>query len=222
MTLELIDKQDGFQIVRDVIATILVTEITSQQALALAAGKDPDLWKVRVYTERSNCLEQWLDDVPEDTSPICNIWFDQSYFPENMSNVVSRQKSETIYNLDCYGYGVSSDDPSGGHDPGDREAAFESHRATMLVRNILMAGEYTYLGLRGTVWQRYPVSIQSFQPEFQSQGIQQIAATRFSLRVGFNEFSPQVTGETLEYISATVKRGYDGLVTYFTADYDYS
>ena len=73
----LIDKQDTFEIVRDQIATILVTEIVSQQALAVADGKDPDLWKVRIYTERSNAWEQFLEVPPVDESPICNIWYDK-------------------------------------------------------------------------------------------------------------------------------------------------
>lgn len=222
MTLELIDKQDGFEIVRDKIAAILAAEIASQQALATAAGEDPDLWKVRIYSERGNAWEQWLPADPTDTSPFCNVWYDSSNFPEGMSNVVARQKSESIYNLDCYGYGVASDDPAGGHNPGDKEAVLEAHRALRLVRNIIMAAEYTYLGLQGTVWQRYPQTIEVFQREYQGVALDQIVGARFALRVGFNEFSPQVAAETLEYISAAVKRGPDGLVTYFEAEYDFT
>jgi hypothetical protein len=208
----LIDKQDGFQIVRDQIALILATEIASQQALATAGGKDPDLWKVRIFLERANAWEQFLDVPPADTSPICNVWFDQDTFPEDQGNVVSRQTSRGVFNLDCFGYGVSANNPSGGHEPGDKEAAFEAHRALKLVRNIIMAAEYVYLGLQGTVGKRWPLSRNSFQREFQELAIQQVAGARFALRVDYNEFSPQVAAETLEYMSTTIKRAEDGEV----------
>ena len=46
MTIQaLIDKQDSFEIVRDKIGLILASESASQQALATAAAKDPDLWR---------------------------------------------------------------------------------------------------------------------------------------------------------------------------------
>ena len=62
MTLPLIDKQDSFEIVRDQIAAILKTEITSQIALATTAGKpNPDDWKLRIFSERANPWEQFLN-----------------------------------------------------------------------------------------------------------------------------------------------------------------
>jgi hypothetical protein len=208
----LIDKQDTFEIVRDQIATILVTEIASQRALATAGGKDSDLWKIRIYTERANAWEQFLEVPPADTSPICNIWYDQSSFPGDRGDTVNRQMSETTYNLDIFGYGIASDDGGTGHNPGDEEAAFAAQRALRLIRNILMAAEYTYLGLRKTVWQRWPQSIQTFQPELNEQAVQQVRGARVALRVSFNEFSPQVAAETLEYISTTIKRAEDGQI----------
>ena len=116
----LIDKQDGFEIVRDQIAAILATEIANQQTLASQAGRNPDEWKVRVFSERSNPWDQFQND-PADRSPLVNVWYDNSTFPLNTSNVVEKQKGEGVFNLDCYGYGKSADDPTGGH-LGDRPA----------------------------------------------------------------------------------------------------
>jgi hypothetical protein len=217
----LIDKQDTFEIVRDQIATILVTEIVSQQALAVADSKDPDLWKVRIYTERSNAWEQFLEVPPADESPICNVWYDQDSFPENRGNTVSRQTAQGIFNLDCFGYGISTNDPAGGHEPGDKEAAFEAHRALRIVRNIIMAAEYVNLGLRPNVGNRWPQSRNSFQREFQELAIQQVAGARLALRVDYNEFSPQVAAETLEYISTTIRRAEDGEIV-AVVDVDHS
>jgi len=84
-----------------------------------------------------------------------------------------------------------------------------------------MAAEYTYLGLRGLVWQRWPQSVNVFQPQIGEQPIQQIVGARLALRVSFNEFSPQVVAETLEFLSVDVKRTEDGEIV-IRADYDYT
>lgn len=220
MIAELIDKQDNFEVIRDQIAAILATEVASQMALATAGGKDPDDWKLRVFSERSNPWEQLLNEQ-NDRSPIVNVWFDNSNFDPVASNISERQKTEGVFNIDCYGYGISSDEAGGGHNPGDKEAAFEVHKALRLVRNILMAAEYTYLGLRGVVWQRWSKSITVFQPQLDGRQMQQIVGARLAFRVVFNEFSPQVQAETLELVSVDVKRTEDGEIV-AEADYDYT
>ncbi len=216
----LIVEQDNFELVRDQIAAILVSETKSQQALAVQATKDPALWRLRVFAERSNPWEQFLN-APADKSPLVNVWYDNSGFAEGSSNVSERQKAEAIFNIDCYGYANSSDNAGGGHNPGDKEAALEVQRAIRLVRKILMAAEYTYLGMRGLVWQRWPQSINIFQPQQGENAIQNVVAARIALRVGFNEFAPQVTPETLDFLSIDVRRTEDGEVV-LEADYDYS
>jgi len=220
MIAELIDKQDTFEVIRDKIALILATETASQQALATASAKDPALWKLRVYTERANPWEAWLNSQT-DRSPIVNVWYDSSNFDPSAGNIVERQKAEAVVNIDCYGFGMSADNPVGGHTPGDEEAAFAVQRAVRLVRNILMAGEYTYLGLRGTVWQRWPQSVSIFQPMQGDQAVQQIVGARVALRVQFSEFSPQVSGDVLEYVSTEITRSADGEIL-INADYDYT
>lgn len=216
----LIDKQDNAEIIRDQIGAILATEVASQMALATAGARDPNDWKLRVFSERSNPWEQFLNDQSDD-SPIVNVWWDNSNFDPKVSTVVERQKSETVYNIDCYGYGKSADNPAGGHIPGDREAAFEAHRAIRLVRNIMMAAEYTYLGLRGVVYKRWVQAITVFQPQQDGNQVQQIVGARLAFRVEFNEFSPQIPLETLELLSADVNRTEDGQLI-AEADYDYT
>lgn len=219
MITELIDKQDSFEIIRDQIAAILVTEVANQMQLATDGGKDPNDWKLRVYKERSNPWEQLLNEQV-DRSPIVNVWFDNTNFDPGAGSTVERQKTEGVFNIDCYGYGLSEDEPGGGHKPGDREAALEVHKAIRLVRNILMAASYTYLGLRGLVWQRWPQSITVFQPQLDGRQMQQIVGARVAFRVVFNEFSPQVTPETLELLSVTVDELETGELL-VNADYQY-
>ncbi len=220
MTLQaLIDKQDTVEIVRDQIAAILTLEVVNQKALAVTAGKDPDLWDLGIYLERSNAWEQVLND-PENTRPIVNVWFDNESFDEGSSNVSGRQKGTGVFNLDCYGFAVSESDGAG-HKLGDKEATLEAQRAVRLVRNILMASENTYLQLvRGTAWDRFPQAITSFQPSIDNRAVQGVHGARIAFNVSYNEFSPQYVGETLELLSAGVKRTEDGLIV-IDADYEY-
>lgn len=219
MLTELIHKQDSFEIIRDQIAAILVREVANQMQLATDGGEDPNDWKLRVFSERSNPWEQLLNEQT-DRNPIVNVWFDNSNFDPAASNISERQKTEGVFNIDCYGYGISTDEAGGGHNPGDKEAALEVHKALRLVRNILMAAEYTYLGLRGLVWQRWPQSITIFQPQLDGRQMQQVVGARVAFRVVFNEFSPQVTPETLELLSVTVDELETGELL-VNADYQY-
>ena len=220
MALPLIDKQDNFEIIRDQIAAILVAEVANQMQLATNAAKDPLDWKLRIFTERSNAWEQFLNSQT-DKSPIVNIWYDSSSFIQKNSNISERQNSVSIFNIDCIGYGQSENNPSGGHFAGDEKAAKEAQRAIRLVRNILMASENTYLQLRSLVWQRFPQSINSFQQNQDANQAQQIQGARLALQVSFNEFAPQYQPETLEYLAIDVKRTEDGEIV-LEADFDYT
>jgi hypothetical protein len=151
--LSLITDRDNCEVVRDRIAEILLIEVASQKALAAAADplQDPDDWDLRVFTERTNPWDEFLpcdgDEEHQSTAtPIVNVWFDTSQFDSRSSDTVERQKATVVYNIDCYGYGVSSDGDVD-HDAGDARAALEAQRAMRLVRKILMAGSYIYLGL---------------------------------------------------------------------------
>lgn len=217
----LIDKRDTFEIVRDQIAAVLAIEVAEQQALAVIATEDPDQWKLRVFLERSNPWEQFAGSTP-DPSPLVNVWYSGSTFDKGASNTIERQKADGTFNIDCYGYARSEDDGATGHLPGDREAALAVHRAVRLVRNILLAAPYTYLGLRGTVWRRWPQSVTVFQPE-QTPGVlvPNVVGARLAFQVEFSEFAPQIDEEILELASVQVLRTEDGEIV-LEADYDYT
>ena len=84
-----------------------------------------------------------------------------------------------------------------------------------------MAAEYTYLGLRGTVWRRWPQSITVFQPQIDGRPVSHVVGARIALRAEFNEFAPQVTPETLELLTVNMKRTEDGEIV-LAANYDYT
>lgn len=212
MITELIDKQDTFEVVRDRIAQILADETESQQKLAISSGKDPDQWKFKVYTERTQPWEEWLRGGSDlDPTPRVNVSYESSSFPARTGNVVERQKSDSNYNIDILTY--SESEASGaGHIPADAKAALEAQRITRLVRNIIMASPYIYLKLRGTVWGRWPMSITAYQPTTDGSAVQNVQACRLQLEVAFNELSPQLTGEVVEEIGITINRAEDGSV----------
>jgi len=220
MTLQsLIDKQDTFEIVRDQIAAILTAEVSNQMTLAAAGGEDPMLWKLRIFSERSNPWSQFQEREVDDTSPVVNVWYESSTFPGTRGNVVERQEAEGRFNIDVVGFGEARDDGNGGQINGDEDAALNLARALRLVRNILMASENTYLQLpRGVVGLRWPESITQFQPE--GTNATQIAAARIIFRVDFNEYAPQYEGIPLSGIYTEIKRKETGEI-YFEADYIY-
>jgi hypothetical protein len=218
----LIDKQDTAEVVRDQIAAILFLETLSQQALAVDAAKDPLDWTLRIFSERANPWEQFTDGqkTGEDATPIVNIAWDSASYDRSKSDPTRKQHAVGIYNIDCYGYGLSKDDGGPGHTAGDKEAAFEVQRAYRLVRNMLMAGVNRYLQLQGVVGNRWPQAINIFQPQQGGTPVENVVGARLVLNVEFNEFSPQVEGEILELVTNQVKRTGDGKIV-LNADYEY-
>lgn len=205
---QLIDKQDVFEMVRDKIAVILATESAAQVQLATTAGKpDPSLWALRVYTERATPWDDYTDgDV------IVNVWFDSTVVDESASNTVRNQTMRGMFNIDVIGFGVSKPKQGGGHMPGDELAALNAQRGLRLVRNIIMASNYTYLGMRGVVGQRMPQAINVFQPQLNSKPTDHAVGARLALSVRYEEFSPQFEPDTLRELGVTITRAEDGQV----------
>jgi hypothetical protein len=211
----LIDKQDNSEILRDQIAAILALETAAQQVKATQAAKDPQAWRLRVYAERSNPWE----NAPDDYAPVVNVWFEKSEVNPRASDTVERQTYSGMFNIDVYGFGLSR--PNGaGHVPGDEDAAKEAQRGVRLVRNIVMASVYTYLGLRGVVARRMVDAVTIFQPQASADNVAQVVGARVSLRVDFLEFAPQYVGEPLEVLFAKVHRAEDGQII-INAEYNY-
>jgi hypothetical protein len=200
---ELLSAADAQQIVRDKIGSILALEFARQGELGLAAASVP-----RVFLERSN---PWgmLIETPESLRPIVNVWFDTETFDGNASNTVERQKADATFNIDVYATAESAE-AGAGHVPGDTAAALACQDTLRLVRQILMSAYYTYLGLQGVVWRRWPQSLGMFQPPIDARVKTHVCAGRLALVVGFNEVSPQVASELLESVNVEVLRRESG------------
>lgn len=214
----LIDKLDTFQLVRDKIAYILANESLNQQQLAEDDDKDPNLWKLRVYIERAEPWETWLNEQTDKT-PVVNVWFDSSTFDKHASAAIEEQTCDGVFNIDLYGVGVNttSDD---GQITGDMESSANVQNAAKLVRNILMSAPYMYLDMRGTVGMRWIDSITSYQPQFDNRQVQRVNAMRIRVSVTFLEWSPRAEEGILKEVYVTIKRASDGRVL-AEAEYDY-
>lgn len=214
----LINSEANFEVIRDAVAAILAAESVSQQALATAESLDPRLWALRVYRERSNPWSEFRDTPDQlDAAPIVNVALEGSTYDESASNTVERQTADTVLNIDCFGYGVAADDGATGHVAGDSKAALEAQRAVRLVSKILMAAEYTYLGLQGTVGRRWIRSTQLFLPQIENRSVAQVVAVRIRFEVRHNEASPQIAGEVIEELGVTFED--DGAVVIAAAEY---
>lgn len=231
---QLVDRRDNSEQICDQIAVILAVESANQQALATTAGKDPKLWKLRVFSENSGAWEQFQSppdasnpDPDFDPTPIVNVSFDQEQFDKAKGDHHERQAADATYFIDCFGLGISADDPNGlGHFSGDALAAIEAKRAMRLVRSWLMAAAYITLGLplkpNGIVWSRWVQSIQMQTVGPSDRTAQHIQAARLTLAVTFNEFSPQIQGVPLELVSTSFKRADTGELIFIAADFPIS
>lgn len=204
----LIDKQDNYEIVRDQVAQILVNEVVSQKALAVADSQDPALWDFTVFIEKSNpyeLIESVKAKIGGDAE-IVNVWLDSVSFDQG--DVVDRKQPDTIIQIDCVSSKNAEDNASGGiTTQADIRASLDAERIGRLVRNILMSANYTYLDLRGVVGKRWISRMQKMQPDRDDQPTENTMAFRVTLMVSHLEFSPQITPGDMDIMLIDIKRG---------------
>jgi hypothetical protein len=220
----LIKKVDNLKIVRDQIAAILLANSDAQQAFALVEGENPDLWKLRVYIEQTDCRGEFTsrdegdDDVVTDPTPVVSVWLDKVSYDKKRSSQSRHQQADAIYHIDIYGCGVSHE-TSEGQAVGSTFATEEVIRAYGLVRNILMSDVCINLGMPGVVGDRWPDVLQMLGPSADDRDkpkVERVAVGRLTLSVSFLEFSPQYEAELLETIGGSILRKETGEIYFKT------
>ncbi len=222
----LLDKVDTLELVRDQIAAILLAESKNQQALALVAQKDPQLFALRIFVERnSNCWHNFTsttegnDDVDSiDPTPIVNVWHSHVEYDRNRSDPSGRQQATAVYHVDIYGCGVATL-TTRGHDPGEMLAAFEVQRAYRLIRNTLIHPFNENLQMLGTVGDRWILSFKAGPintAEHDKPRVEHVSIGRVELEVSFLEYAPEYEGVTIEAIAGTVLRKETGEIYFKT------
>jgi hypothetical protein len=218
----LIEKQDTNEIVRDQIAAIITVELARQRALAAAASKSQVPYTIDVYAERLRPWELLSDEDGDEASemPLVNISFDNDTFDNKGSDTVGNQKAKGIFYIDCYGHKNSYINSKGVKIHGDSLTSRESDRVAALIRNIIMAGEWTYLGLQGSVFRRYILRREKFIPsDREGRFFETVVSTRMTLEVEYKEYSPQNPGVDLELLINTCEIEETGLVINQKFDY---
>lgn len=220
----LIKKVDNLKIVRDQIAAILLANSDAQQAFALVEGENPDLWKLRVYTEQDDCRSEFTsrdegdDDEVTDTTPVVSVWFDEVAYDKKRSSQSERQQADATYYIDIYGCGVGRE-TSEGQALGSALAAEEVIRAYGLVRNVLMSDVCINLGMPGVVGNRWPELFKMLGPSADDRDkpkVEHVALGRLTLSVSFLEFSPQYEAQLLETIGGSILRKETGEIYFKT------
>ena len=209
--LTLIDKQDSNEIIIDQIAAILVIEIKNQRTLAIADGRDVDNYYFSVYCEKARPWESYQ-------MPLVNVVFDNDRFDNKNSNMVERQRATGTFYIDCYGKKDTTDNGTG-----DELSSKEADRIARFSRNIIMAGEYTYLalgsrelGTNSIVASRNITRREKFQPDIRNEAFENIIACRLTLEVAYDEFSPQAETQDFELLINQCERSDDGKILFIT------
>lgn len=209
--MNLITEQDKFELVRDKIIAVLIAERDDQMQQAQAQSLDPQLWNFKAYIERSMPWGQYLEPK-NPLTPIVNVWYDSDSTDPAATTRAETQKFNGFYNIDIFAASKGKTTING-QVPADEAAAIAAQRIGRIVRNILMASEYTYLGLpRGTAWDREIQSRQMFQPDIGDTAAVKISAMRIRFRVSFNETAPQYEGVPLDSVRIELLRKEDGEV----------
>lgn len=215
---ELIDlSANPIQLVIDKIGEILVNESANQQALAIAEGEDPDLYKMRVFADRFNPF----DNMKTDTTPIVSIKeSDDSKKLAVSANHGKQQKLLTL-NIDCFGIGRAEQTVEG-HKPADLDASQDGRRVANLVNKILKADINDNLQLDRKVVNSVNITgEQYFEPDFDSRQMGPVVAKRITLQCNVIDTPVINNGVELLSIVVDVERGDSGEI-YTTCEYDYT
>jgi hypothetical protein len=119
---------------------------------------------------------------------------------ERPGSNVDEQKYTITFNIDCWACGNSNNADL----PDDYLSAIRAWKTARIVRNILMAGCYTYLGIRQIVRKREITSIDTAIPQGMPDTAVSVTACRIIFNVETFEESPQVTPAVLGEVSIRI------------------
>lgn len=194
---ELLSSPDNVEIVRDQICGILAIELAHQYELAVEAGDvRKEDYKIKVYLENDQPWELQTEE-DNDVFPLVNVSL-VSVDRGSGSTVTNKNNVTATFNIDCYTTGTFDGDGRTG-----RMAVIKAWKTARIIRNILCAGNYAYLGLRGVVTARQVKNMVSGMPN-QQNAAGRVCIVRIVMDVDLIEFSPQVAGVEIAPISLEI------------------
>ena len=156
-----------FELIRDSIGVILATEIANQKLLT-----SNNLFDAVTYLERFVAFD------PTELPAINVVYNDTKFTNQDMVS----QTGENTYYIDVV---TSAEDSSTMR--GDKQASINCHKLLGVIRTILSAGEYRFLGLaQGIVQTKTISSISISQPSSNSDSLHVISG-RLEIKIKANE-----------------------------------
>jgi hypothetical protein len=200
---ELLEAPDNVEKIRDQIAGILKLETVRQyqkaQELNLENARD---YLIGVYLEKDRPWQLTENSDGANPFPLVNVQL-MGYKKDNdPGSTVKRQKYIAEYVIDCYARG-QMDNPDGD----DTDATKKAWALGRKIRNILMAGFYSYLGMRDIVRRREVIEALTSTPTEVTGNIDDSAISVTICRILFCvhtfEDSPQIHPGDFEGITFT-------------------
>jgi hypothetical protein len=191
--------QDNVEKIRDRIVYILKQECINQHALAVETGAaDARDFDVGIYLESERPWQLTEYEDSENPFPLANVCLAGIKQPEKSGSMVSGKKFIAQFFIDCYGCGNKSADGNN-----DQLASIRAWKTGRIIRNILMAACYTYLGMQMIVNQRNVTEMNAGTPSnrFTNTSALSITVCRIILEVNYTENSPQITPVEMEEIT---------------------
>jgi hypothetical protein len=198
----LLTESDNIEKIRDRIALILKLEFLNQYQKAKEQNfENADDYNIGVYLERERPWQLTENSEGKTPFPLVNIKL-AGYRKENEpGSAVNNQKYIGDFIIDCYAQG-SPDNPDYFD---DTDATLRAWRLGRKVRQVLMSGFYTYLGMRKIVRRREITEAGTGTPTDKTGNIDDSAVSvticRILFSVYFYEESPQAAGVEFEGIS---------------------
>jgi hypothetical protein len=189
---ELLDTPDNVEKIRDQIAGILKIETVRQYKKAQESNlENARDYLINVYVEKERPWQLTENSNGENPFPLVNVQL-MGYKKDTVpGSTVKRQKYLAEFAIDCYARG-QPDNPEGD----DADATKKSWALGRIIRNILMSGFYSYLGLREIVRRREVVEARTGTPTGLTGNIDDSAISVTICRILFCvetfEDSPQI------------------------------
>jgi hypothetical protein len=183
---DLISEPDVVEIVRDQVAAILSLELQNQYKLAQEKKVPrPIDYHIKVYVENSRPYES---ETAEDLLAFVNVTLPKVDVPRGNSRM-GDQKETALFHIYCAACGNNT-----GNFRDDKSSAIRAWKVMRLVRRILMADAYMYLGMRKTIGQRHIFLMEAGTPPAPEKSALAYTVIRASLEVSFVERSTEAPG----------------------------
>jgi hypothetical protein len=201
---ELLDNPDNIEKIRNQIAVILKLECQNQFVLAREAGVENLAdYKIGVYLENERPWQLTENSEGKNPFPLVNVQTVGFRRDESGGETVNKKKYVAEFVIDCYARG-QPDNPEYGD---DTDSTIRAWRLGGIIRNIIMAGPYAYLGMRNIVRRRELTEGRTGSPTNMSGNIDDSALAvticRMAISVWYSEESPQASGVDFEGFTFT-------------------